>query len=59
MKPPAFVKRKKNMTLEKLLIFGFSLAVLAAIATVGTTLMSDREQQKGTYDSNIDGIKGF
>lgn len=30
------------MTLEKLLIFGFSLAALFAITTVGINMMNDR-----------------
>ena len=30
------------MTLEKLLIFGFALAALFAITTVGTNMMSER-----------------
>lgn len=44
------------MTLEKLLIFGFALAVLMAISTVGADMWSDRSGKNDTFQSTIDGI---
>ena len=38
------------MTLEKLLIFGFALAALFAITTVGTNMMSDRSDANDQYE---------
>ena len=40
------------MTLEKLLIFGFALAALFAITTVGTNMMSDRSDANDQYESD-------
>jgi len=54
---PRFIKRKKNMTLEKLLIFGFALAALFAITTVGTNMMSDRGDANEAFKSEVDGLK--
>lgn len=59
MKPPAFIQRKRNMTLEKLLIFGFALAALLAITTVGANMMSDRGTQNDNYETELGTIKGF
>jgi hypothetical protein len=42
------------MTLEKLLIFGFALAALFAITTVGTNMMSDRADGNDQYESAVD-----
>ena len=41
------------MTLEKLLIFGFALAALFAITTVGTNMMSDRGEENQQYEDEI------
>ena len=41
------------MTLEKLLIFGFALAALFAITTVGTNMMSDRGEANEQYEDEI------
>ncbi|MEL6642068.1 MAG: hypothetical protein AAFP98_12310, partial [Pseudomonadota bacterium] len=59
MKPPAFTQGKKNMTLEKLLIFGFALAALLAVTTVGANMMNDRGQQNADYEAELGKIKGF
>ncbi|MEE4120470.1 MAG: hypothetical protein V2I65_15820 [Paracoccaceae bacterium] len=42
------------MTLEKLLIFGFALAALFAITTVGTNMMTDRGEANDEYETAID-----
>ncbi len=47
------------MTLEKLLIFGFALAALLAITTVGANMMSDRDGQNQKYETELGKIKGF
>ena len=47
------------MTLEKLLIFGFALAALLAITTVGANMMSDRGTQNDNYETELGTIKGF
>lgn len=44
------------MTLEKLLIFGFALAALFAITTVGTNMMSDRGEANEAYKSEVQGL---
>lgn len=55
--PPKFMKeRKSNMTLEKLLIFGFALAVLLAVSTLGTTMWDDRKAKGDDFQSRIDAI---
>ena len=54
MKPPAFMKRKSNMTLEKLLIFGFALAALAAVTTLGTNIWENRKGSEGTLQSDLE-----
>ena len=59
MKPPSFMQRKRNMTLEKLLIFGFALAALLAITTVGANMMNDRGTQNQNYETELGKIKGF
>lgn len=59
MKPPTFIQRKRNMTLEKLLIFGFALAALLAVTTVGANMMNDRGQQNADYEAELGKIKGF
>lgn len=51
------IERKKQMTLEKLLIFGFALAALFAITTVGTNMMSDRASANDAYKNEVDGLK--
>ncbi len=47
------------MTLEKLLIFGFALAALLAVTTVGANMMNDRGQQNADYEAELGKIKGF
>lgn len=54
---PQFMKRNKKMTLEKLLIFGFALAALFAVTTVGTNMMSDRGEANEAFKSEVDGLK--
>ncbi len=56
MKPPAFMKRKKNMTLEKLLIFGFALAVLGAVTTLGADIWDKRKTKSGDVQTAIEAI---
>mgnify|MGYP000400942667 CR=1 FL=1 len=51
-------KRKNKMTLEKLLIFGFALAALFAITTVGANMMKDRGDANDEYESAIDDLSG-
>jgi hypothetical protein len=46
------------MTLEKLLIFGFALAALFAITTVGTNMMSDRGEANDQYEDAVEGLAG-
>lgn len=46
------------MTLEKLLIFGFALAALFAITTVGANMMKDRGDANDEYESAIDDLSG-
>ena len=41
------------MTLEKLLIFGFALAALFAITTVGVNMMTDRNDQNSQYEGAV------
>jgi hypothetical protein len=41
------------MTLEKLLIFGFALAALFAITTVGVNMMTDRGDQNEQYETAV------
>ncbi len=54
---PKFMKRNEKMTLEKLLIFGFALAALFAITTVGTNMMSDRGTANEGFKREVDGLK--
>lgn len=42
------------MTLEKLLIFGFALAALFAVTTVGTNMMTDRGEANEQYEDAVD-----
>lgn len=45
------------MTLEKLLIFGFALAALFAITTVGINMMSDRDQANQELKDETSSLK--
>lgn len=45
------------MTLEKLLIFGFALAVLLAISTMGANMWTDRTTKGNDFQSRIDAIQ--
>lgn len=47
------------MTLEKLLIFGFALAALLAITTVGANMMNDRGTQNSDYENALTQIQPF
>ena len=44
------------MTLEKLLIFGFALAALFAITTVGNNMFTKRSGQTTDFNTGIDNI---
>lgn len=46
------------MTLEKLLIFGFALAALFAVTTVGANMMSDRSGQNDKFESAVGDLEG-
>ncbi len=55
--PPKFMqKRNSNMTLEKLLIFGFALAVLMAVSTMGANMWTDRTSKNTDFQDTIDNI---
>ncbi|MEM1163027.1 MAG: hypothetical protein AAGJ28_19030 [Pseudomonadota bacterium] len=45
------------MTLEKLLIFGFALAALFAITTVGTTMVGDRGTERQELDNELNTLR--
>ncbi len=45
------------MTLEKLLIFGFALAALFAITTVGITMMETRAEQGQELTDETNSLK--
>ncbi|MEL6516750.1 MAG: hypothetical protein AAFU41_16820 [Pseudomonadota bacterium] len=45
------------MTLEKLLIFGFALAALFAITTVGTTMVGDRGTERQELGTELDTLR--
>ncbi len=45
------------MTLEKLLIFGFALAALFAVTTVGTTMMNDRGSEVEEFNGALGDLK--
>ncbi len=45
------------MTLEKLLIFGFALAALFAVTTVGTSIMGERVDQESQLDGELDSLR--
>ena len=47
------------MTLEKLLIFGFGLAVLVAITTIGTNMMTEREKSGTKFSDDIKTLEGM
>ena len=42
------------MTLEKLLIFGFALAVLMAITTMGSGIWDNRTQRSTDFEAELD-----
>lgn len=44
------------MTLEKLLIFGFSIAVVTALAVTATNMANDREPSYGTYKGKVEAL---
>lgn len=44
------------MSLEKLLIFGFSLAVVAALTLSGRDMKGDREVQRDGYKAKIEDL---
>lgn len=44
------------MTLEKLLIFGFALAALFAITTVGINMMTDRGERNEAFLGEVDSL---
>ncbi|MEO9827237.1 MAG: hypothetical protein ABJF50_22775 [Paracoccaceae bacterium] len=44
------------MTLEKLLIFGFALAVLMAVSTMGANMWTDRTSKNTDFQDTIDNI---
>lgn len=46
------------MTLEKLLIFGFALAALMAITTLGTNVMNTRTGAEGDLQGQMDELAG-
>lgn len=46
------------MTLEKLLIFGFALAALLAITTLGTNVMNTRTDTESQLQGDLDGLAG-
>lgn len=46
------------MTLEKLLIFGFALAVLLAISTLGSDLVTSRDESSGKLEDKFSEIAG-
>ena len=45
------------MTLEKLLIFGFALAALFAITTVGSNMMTDRGEANTRYEGAVNTLE--
>ncbi len=45
------------MTLEKLLIFGFALAVFTAVTFLATDVTSDRQDQTTGYRSKVEALK--
>lgn len=47
------------MTLEKLLIFGFALAALFAITTVGVTMMTDRSTEATDIQNKMNTLRGL
>lgn len=46
------------MTLEKLLIFGFALAVLLAITTLGTNMWETRTSSESDLQGDLDSLAG-
>ena len=47
------------MTLEKLLILGFALALMYAITVVGKNMMEDHEPRYGSYTEGVDDLIGL
>ena len=41
------------MTLEKLLIFGFAIAVVTALTVTATNMANDRKPAYGTYSGKV------
>lgn len=41
------------MSLEKLLIFGFAIAAMGAVATLATSTVGDRRTSEGTYENRV------
>jgi len=52
------MKRKSNMTLEKLLIFGFALAALLAITTLATNVMNTRGETESELQDGLGDLAG-
>lgn len=46
------------MTLEKLLIFGFALAVLLAVTTLGTRVMETRTDTESDVQDKLNTLAG-
>ena len=44
------------MTLEKLLIFGFALAVLLTVTTLGTAMWTERQASEGKLQTGLDDL---
>jgi hypothetical protein len=44
------------MTLEKLLIFGFAIAVATALTLTATGMMEDNEPRYGTYSDRVEDL---
>ena len=44
------------MTLEKLLILGFAIAVMTALSVVGRNMMEDHEPRYGTYSDRVEDL---
>jgi hypothetical protein len=51
-------ERNTNMTLEKLLIFGFALAALVAINTIGTGMFEDLSTRNDDFESGTEDVAG-
>ncbi|MEM8631801.1 MAG: hypothetical protein AAGF74_11225 [Pseudomonadota bacterium] len=44
------------MTLEKLLIFGFALALVTAVTVSATSMVKDRKSEGGSYKTEVEGL---